>query len=187
MEAASVCQDKSVRGRRVVGIVGLVAATLVVAVVVNVQQPNILVGKQVKLQSFHVPTPADASREELIYMAKLTEQTERFEDMVGYMKGVVMKYDEDLTVEERNLLSVAYKNSIGSRRTSWRAISSIESKEESKASKHLALVKDYKKKIEGELTAFCDDIIQLLTDKLIARASTPEAKVFFFEDEGGLP
>jgi 14-3-3 protein epsilon len=71
------------------------------------------------------------SREELIYMTKLTEQTERFEDMVNYIKRVV-QMDQELTVEERNLLSVAYKNSIGGRRTAWRVLSSIENKEESK-------------------------------------------------------
>ena len=58
------------------------------------------------------------SREELIYMAKIAEQTERFEDMLDYMKKVV-HIEQDLSVEERNLLSVAYKNSVGSRRTAW--------------------------------------------------------------------
>jgi 14-3-3 protein epsilon len=45
--------------------------------------------------------------------------------MLDYMKRVV-NTGEELSVEERNLLSVAYKNSVGSRRTAWRAISSIE-------------------------------------------------------------
>ena len=31
----------------------------------------------------------------------------------------------DLKEEERNLVSVAYKNTVGSRRTAWRALSSI--------------------------------------------------------------
>ena len=57
-------------------------------------------------------------------MAKITEQTERFEDMLESMNAVVNS-NPDLTVEERNLLSVAYKNTIGSRRTAWRALSSI--------------------------------------------------------------
>ena len=78
-----------------------------------------------------------SSREELLYMTKICEQTERFEDMLSNIKKVIKNFPEQLSVEERNLLSVAFKNSIGSRRTAWRAISSIEQKEESKGSKHL--------------------------------------------------
>lgn len=51
--------------------------------------------------------------------------------MVEAMKKVA-SMDVELTVEERNLLSVAYKNVIGARRASWRIISSIEQKEENK-------------------------------------------------------
>ena len=47
--------------------------------------------------------------------------------MVEHMKSVAQQ-PQELTVEERNLLSVAYKNVIGSRRASWRVISSIEQK-----------------------------------------------------------
>lgn len=50
-------------------------------------------------------------------------------EMVQFMKTVAAM-DVELTVEERNLLSVAYKNVIGARRASWRIISSIEQKEE---------------------------------------------------------
>jgi len=70
--------------------------------------------------------------------------------MLEYMKKVV-ESGKELSVEERNFLSVAYKNTVGSRRTAWRAIISIEQKEEAKGSKHLHLLKDYKKKIETEL------------------------------------
>jgi len=55
------------------------------------------------------------SRDELVYMSRISEQTERFEDMLEYMKKVV-KFGSELNNEERNLLSVAYKNSVGSRR-----------------------------------------------------------------------
>ena len=55
------------------------------------------------------------TRDELIYMSRIAEQTERFEDMLEYMKKVV-ELKSELNVEERNLLSVSYKNSVGSRR-----------------------------------------------------------------------
>eukprot|EP01016_Furgasonia_blochmanni_P024736 TRINITY_DN266_c0_g3_i1.p1 TRINITY_DN266_c0_g3~~TRINITY_DN266_c0_g3_i1.p1 ORF type:complete len:296 (-),score=142.43 TRINITY_DN266_c0_g3_i1:70-957(-) len=122
------------------------------------------------------------SREELIYMAKISEQTERFEDMLEYMKKVAA--DQELSVEERNLLSVAYKNTVGSRRTAWRALSSIEQKEESKGGKHLQLLRDYKKKIEGELNNFCNDVLNLLDKTLIKATTSSEGKVFYLKMKG---
>ena len=56
-------------------------------------------------------------------------------EMVKFMESVVKEKHEKmatLTTEERNLLSVAYKNVIGSRRAAWRIISSIEQKEMSR-------------------------------------------------------
>ncbi|CAI0451113.1 unnamed protein product [Linum tenue] len=94
----------------------------------------------------------EASREENVYMAKLAEQAERYEEMVEFMEKVAKTVDvEELTVEERNLLSVAYKNVIGARRASWRIISSIEQKEESRGNEdHVSIIKDYRSKIETE-------------------------------------
>uniref|UniRef100_UPI00397F942F 14-3-3 family protein n=1 Tax=Salmonella sp. s54925 TaxID=3159674 RepID=UPI00397F942F len=59
--------------------------------------------------------------------AKLAEQAERYDDMVEAMR-MVTDYNEDLSTEERNLLSVAYKNVVGARRSAWRAITSLEQK-----------------------------------------------------------
>ncbi len=64
-----------------------------------------------------------------------------------------------LTAEERNLLSVAYKNVVGSRRSSWRVISSLEQKVSPDDSARLQGVKEYRKKIEGELQATCKEVL----------------------------
>jgi 14-3-3 protein epsilon len=70
---------------------------------------------------------APSPREEFVYMAKLAEQAKRYEEMVDFMEKVTAAVEsEELTVEERNLLSVAYINVIGAQRASWRIISSIE-------------------------------------------------------------
>ena len=99
--------------------------------------------------------------------------------MVENMKIVASK-DNDLTVEERNLLSVAYKNVIGARRASWRIVTSIEQKEESKGnSSQVTLIKEYRQKIELELANICDDILKVLDDHLIPSAKTGESKVFY--------
>merc|ERR1712170_79165 len=68
-----------------------------------------------------------AEREQSVYLAKLAEQAERYDEMVEEMSKVARQASvHELTVEERNLLSVAYKNVIGARRASWRIVSSIE-------------------------------------------------------------
>ena len=126
----------------------------------------------------------DANRDENVYMAKLAEQAERYDEMVESMKAVA-KMDVELTVEERNLLSVAYKNVIGARRASWRIISSIEQKEENKGNtQHVARTTDYRKTIEKELRGICDDILNVINDHLVPSAGTPESKVFYFKMKG---
>jgi len=123
------------------------------------------------------------SHDELIFMAKVSEQTERFEDMLDYMKKASSE-GRELTIEERNLLSVAYKNTVGSRRTAWRALSSIEQKEEAKGGRNIGILRDYKKKIEGELNNFCNDVLSLLEKKLIPAVKSADSKVFFLKMKG---
>lgn len=113
--------------------------------------------------------------------------------------------NQELSIEERNLLSVAYKNVIGARRASWRIVSSIEGKEDNKSSgssQWLTLIKgpsgssfslnrpctivltvcmlpEYRVKIEKELENICDDILAVLNDHLLKAAESGESKVFY--------
>lgn len=125
-----------------------------------------------------------AAREDNVYMAKLAEQAERYEEMVTFMSNLITTTTE-LTIEERNLLSVAYKNVIGARRASWRIISSIEQKEESRGNEgHVATIREYRSKIETELSEICDGILKLLDEKLIGSASNGDSKVFYLKMKG---
>merc|ERR1712226_1402667 len=88
--------------------------------------------------------------------------------------------DVELSVEERNLLSVAYKNAVGSRRAAWRIITSVEQKEKTKGNEDQAKhAKEYCAKVEAELQKICDTILGLLDKNLIPKASTGEGKVFY--------
>ncbi|KAH7655893.1 14-3-3 protein [Dioscorea alata] len=131
-------------------------------------------------------SPVESSREDNVYVAKLAEQAERYDEMVEAMEKVVKAVDiEELTVEERNLLSVAYKNVIGARRASWRIISSIEQKEESRGNEdHVSLIKEYRGKIEAELSKICDGILKLLESHLIPSSTAAESKVFYLKMKG---
>ncbi|XP_061731004.1 14-3-3 protein beta/alpha-1-like [Nerophis ophidion] len=121
-------------------------------------------------------------RADLVQKAKLAEQAERYDDMAAAMKQVT-EQNKDLINEERNLLSVAYKNVVGARRSSWRVISSIEQKSEGNDKKQ-QMARDYRVKIESELKEICHDVLSLLDKYLIANASLPESKVFYLKMKG---
>ncbi|KAL3319017.1 hypothetical protein Ciccas_002317 [Cichlidogyrus casuarinus] len=120
---------------------------------------------------------------DLVHLARLAEQAERFDDMAVAMKRVVKEKDE-LNNEERNLFSVAYKNVVGARRSSWRVISSIESK--SDGEKKVELAKNYREKVEQELEVICRDVLDLLDKHLILKNvnRSAESNVFYLKMKG---
>jgi len=118
-------------------------------------------------------------REKDVYFAKLAEQAERYDEMADHMKNVGNE-GSALSVEERNLLSVAYKNAVGSRRAAWRIISSVQQKETNKGnSDNAGYAKEYVSKVETELQTICDTILNLLEKNLIPKADGGESKVFY--------
>ncbi|KAL3961747.1 hypothetical protein ACCO45_003270 [Purpureocillium lilacinum] len=98
-------------------------------------------------------------RESKTFLARLCEQAERYDEMVTYMKEVA-KLGGELTVDERNLLSVAYKNV------------------------HVSTIKEYRNKIEAELEQVCQDVLNVLDESLIPNAATGESKVFYHKMKG---
>ena len=125
-----------------------------------------------------------SARVENVELAKLAEQTERYEDMARYMKEVTMA-DPRLSSEERNLLSVAYKNVVGTRRSAWRIMSGIETKA---AGTDDELYADYRKRVEKELNDICHEVLELLSDHLLptAKADYDKAKADYEEAEKAL-
>lgn len=126
-------------------------------------------------------------RSDWIYTAHLADETERFDgkngfiilDMVDSMRKVASETGV-MSVEERNWFSMAYKNSIGKRRSALRTIKDIEEKEESRGNiQHVSLVQAFRQKLEEEMTSICKDVISILTNHLIPKAEDPEAKVFY--------
>ena len=113
----------------------------------------------------------------VIILQKLTDV-----EMVDYTKQFAKMSKQELTLDERNILSVAFKNIVGTRRAAWRVLSSIQKKENNKGNTdNVTKVKTYKAAIEKEMTDICQDILDLLTDFLIPNANAGEGKVFFFK------
>ena len=129
-------------------------------------------------------------RQHNVYCAKLSDPAERYDEMVVHMKKVAEE-KEELSVEERNLLSVAYKNAVGSRRASYRILTSVQQKEKEKGNgdneefgSKLQVAKEYRNKVEAELRKLCCEILRLLENGLIESASDAESKIFLFTMKG---
>jgi len=122
-------------------------------------------------------------RKNLVFMARSAETAERYEDMCKFMRALVEWTDSktdkvDLSVEERNLLSVAYKNVIGARRASWRTLNVDEHKSDE-------LIKVYKKQVESELDTICKDVLDLLVNILVKNnTKEDESRVFYLKMTG---
>ena len=129
------------------------------------------------------PSEKNYSREEYVYLAKLYERAERFDDMVKFVNKFV-EMDPKLTHEERNILSAGYKNVISNKRASWRLLNSMEKKEEKKNSTQINYIKEIKTNIENELTKICNEIQNVIDQYLIPNASDAETKVFFLKLKG---
>lgn len=128
------------------------------------------------------------SEAELVDMAKLAEQAERYDDMVQYMTELT-KMNKKLTDEQRNLLSVAFKNVVGARRSAWRITSSMEQRNKEKGEdKNTALAGEYRKEIETELEGRCNEVLKLIDEDLlntVDEATNPaEGKVFYLKMKG---
>ena len=120
--------------------------------------------------------------EEKIFMARVAEQCERYDDMVEFLRPILKEKGGDFTVEERNLLSVGFKNLIGGKRTAIRTIAAIE--QNPKYTKFAGALTAYKRKIEHEMQKNCQDIIDMIKADAMKSGSDIEGKAFFLKMVG---
>ena len=100
--------------------------------------------------------------------------------MVDFLEEAIgQKNGEDFTVDERNLLSVGFKNLIGANRGAIRTIGAIE--QNPKYQKFSGALGEYKKKIEQQLYDQCMRIVGIVQNKSIQLAQDDESKAFFYK------
>jgi len=108
-------------------------------------------------------------------LSQVAEAAERYEDMIAVIKALVRRKinaKEMLSSDVRNLLSVAYKNVVGSKRSSWRMLNenlNLDIKDE--------LFGSYKKQVETELEITCKDVLELVEDLSLLNKSRLESLV----------
>ena len=124
--------------------------------------------------------------EDLIFRAKLAEHAERHDDMIKVMKEVV-SMDANLDTEARNLLSVAFKNAIGTRRNAWRSFESVRRKKKDDPNPVVGkCIGIYQDQVEKELCDIAGEIIALIDNTLVGAVPEDESgtKVFYLKMKG---
>ena len=119
-----------------------------------------------------------------IYLARVAEKADCHEDTIKIMEDLIKTKENDLNLEERNILSSAYKNLVSSRRRARRSINAVETKEKNSNSKLVQLITDLKLTLEKELKDLCNNIIKILNEYLIRKAKDNESKIFYLKMRG---
>ena len=122
------------------------------------------------------------SVEENIFLARVAEQAERFEDMVDFLALVLEVKGPEVSPDERNLLSVAFKNLISSKRAACRTIAAIE--QNPKYSKYSDALVKYKTRIEENLQGDCKRVVDMIKEKVLTKECQGDAKAFFVKMVG---
>jgi hypothetical protein len=117
--------------------------------------------------SAHIDNMNLSSQEDIMLLAQIAEQCEQYDDMIKILKPYFETKDEDLQVEERNMLCVAYKNAVGLKRIAWRAVA--KAKAIPKYDKFGVQISDYQKKLEEELVEQCKEMLTLISKHLMVK------------------
>lgn len=127
--------------------------------------------------------------QEAIKKAHYYDVAERYEDMAAEMKKAVeyiSKEGQELSVAARNSFSLAFKDLVSSRRSSWRVLNSERQKLKEKQPEDLYIIDEIIKKVENELLGYCNEVLSIIKDYILPRIDKCSLthNVFFLKMEG---
>ena len=119
-----------------------------------------------------------SNADEAIFLSKLAQQAGQYADMLVFISPIIEK-TEDLTLDERSLVSAAFKSVLDKKRASWHAVSELENDADFDFVKDI--ITGYKRQLEDELKNTCQTAISTVDVSLFKKAETAESKVFFLK------
>ena len=119
-----------------------------------------------------------------VYLALLAERGKSYQDMRFYLEKYILKKQEDISIDERNLLLVAYKNILSEKRQCLRTITSIENKEKKEEAPFLDYINEYKESLLTDLKSTCEYICLFIETYLLPFSVDDGAKTFYLKSIG---
>ncbi|KAI5460380.1 14-3-3 domain-containing protein [Mariannaea sp. PMI_226] len=122
-------------------------------------------------------------RKKFILLARVCDEAERYDDMISLPREAINSGGK-LSVDERSLLFLAFRNVVSSRRASWHIIVSVEQNESKKDRKNITTIRGCRNKLENELDKVCGDVLERLDRSLIPNDNSGELRVFYYKLKG---
>lgn len=119
----------------------------------------------------------ERERELCMYSARIAHKAGRYHELVGIMQDVV-RYNPNLSNEERSFFTSAYKHCIDEQRESIRYIDDLLTGEKENAQR-IAKLTVFKQKILQEQSNYCQELLALILDKITPILEDPESKIFW--------
>lgn len=119
-----------------------------------------------------------------VYISLIAEQAESYKDMRFYLEQYILIRKKDITIDERNLLSVAYKNIFEEIRITIRTVVDIEineSNSQNNLEKYLDYIREYREKLEKELVEYCESVVDFIKKNLLPVSTNTESKIFYLK------
>lgn len=135
------------------------------------------------MEDYSANNQPTSQRDDYLFMVQILDSTDRRQDMIDLMKKVI-DLNPELNSEERNLLSMSYKNIIKIRRDGLRILIAILENDEKSTQNRIEQLEIFKTTLIDELDKYCYELIDLVDTKLLPAANTAEAKLFYEKLKG---
>mmetsp|Transcript_25721 Transcript_25721/g.45137 ORF Transcript_25721/g.45137 Transcript_25721/m.45137 type:complete len:245 (+) Transcript_25721:2401-3135(+) len=122
---------------------------------------------------------------DLLFLAKVSEQSERYEDCADYIEVLAKRETRELSYEERSLIGAAFKNIVSNKRSAWQVLTYLREKYkhegEREKSRH---ARRSRKALVTEIEQVSSRILQLIENDLLPKTTSSEAIAFYMKLQG---
>lgn len=121
-----------------------------------------------------------SERDNLKALVEILDPTNRHDDMIKAMKRII-ELNPVLSLEERNLLSISYKNVTDVRRNSIHYINQFLKNETAQYPNTIPYLQNSRNDIVNELKGYCNDLLTLVDEKLLPPCPDEKSRVFYIK------
>ena len=127
---------------------------------------------------------SDVTLRKSLYLATILENAEKHEEAMKYMEEIAKSKKNDLSIEEINLLTIAYNNHLTKKLNQIKILNRVISKDETSNSKYIKLDTNLRDIIQRDVNEICNKMINLCDNYLLNKSEKDETKILYLKLRG---